>query len=140
MIFYFSDRGLGGAFISYDLKKNDPTSVLTHRDIKKSFRASAASTKLCIADACLSGSMTTPQSWNIPKSKTLPKNAEVVLMLSSHSTQSSVESSVVRGGLFTFFLLSGLRGKADTNYDGTVISKELYCYVSPLLKRNTLNH
>jgi serine/threonine protein phosphatase PrpC len=137
VIFYFSGHGLGGAFIPYDLKKNDPTSVLTHRDVKKRFKASAASTKLCIADACLSGSMTTPQSWNIPDSKTLPKNADVVLMLSSRSTQSSVESGVARGGLFTFFLLSGLRGKADANHDKTVTIKELFRYVSPLLKRNT---
>jgi len=140
VIFYFSGHGLGGAFIPYDVKKNDPASVLTHHDVKKRFKASAASTKLCIADACLSGSMTTPQSWNIPGSKTLPKNADVVLMLSSRSTQSSVESGVARGGLFTFFLLSGLRGKADINYDRIITIKELFRYVSPLLKRNTPNH
>ncbi len=140
VIFYFSGHGLGGAFIPYDVKKNDPSSVLTHRDVKKRFKASAASTKLCIADACLSGSMTTQQAWNVSESKTFPKNADVVLMLSSRSTQNSVESGVARGGLFTFFLLSGLRGKADANYDKTVTIKELFRYVSPLLKRNTPNH
>lgn len=140
VIFYFSGHGLVGAFIPYDVKKNDPLSILTHHDVKKRFKASAASTKLCIADACLSGSMTIQQAWNVPQSKTLPKNADVVLMLSSRSTQSSVESGVARGGLFTFFLLSGLRGKADTNHDRTVTIKELYRYVSPLLKRNTPNH
>jgi serine/threonine protein phosphatase PrpC len=139
VIFYFSGHGLNGGFIPYDVKKNDPASVLTHRDVKNRFKSSAASTKLCIADACLSGSMTIQQAWNIPESKTLPKNADVVLMLSSRSTQSSVESGVARGGLFTFFLLNGLRGKADANHDKTVTIKELFRYVSPLLKRNTPN-
>ena len=139
VIFYFSGHGLGGAFIPYDVKKNDPASVLTHSDLKKHFRASAASTKLCIVDACLSGSMTTQQSWNISENKKLTSKSDVVLMLSSRSTQTSVESGVARGGLFTFFMLNGLRGKADRNHDKTVTIKELYHYVSPLVKYNTPN-
>lgn len=138
IIFYFSGHGMKGAFIPHDVSTNNPNSVLTYTEIKANFKASKATTKFCIVDACLSGSMTARQVWNVAESKTLaPSN--IVLMLSSRSAQSSVESGIARGGIFTFYMLRGLRGQADTNQDHIVTIKELYGFVSKGVKSNTPN-
>ena len=139
VIFYFSGHGMKGGFLPYDVSQSNPTTVLTHREVKASFKTSAAATKLCIADACLSGSMTTREAWNAP----VPQEStasDVVLMLSSRSTQSSVESRGRQGGVFTYFLLGGLRGDADANRNRIVTIKELYNYLAPRIKRDTPNH
>lgn len=139
VIFYFSGHGLTGGFLPYDVRGADPTSLLTHQEVKAAFKASASSTKLCIADACLSGSMTARQAWSKPVSATMA-SSQVVLMLSSRSTQLSLESAKTRGGVFTYFMLEGLKGDADGNRDKTVTIKELYTYLSPRMRRNTPNH
>ena len=138
VIFYFSGHGLTAGFLPYDVSATGPTSLLTHQEVKAAFKASASSTKLCIADACLSGSMTARQAWSKPVSATMT-SSNVVLMLSSRSTQLSVESGKTRGGLFTFFLLEGLKGAADSNGNKTVTIKELYTYLSPRIRQNTPN-
>ncbi len=139
VIFYFSGHGLKGGFLPYDVSATNPATVLTHAEVKAGFKPSAASTKLCIADACLSGSMTTRAVWNAPASREAA-SSNVVLMLSSRSTQPSVESGMRRGGVFTYFLLSGLGGKADTDRNLTVTIKELYDYLAPRIRRDTPNH
>ena len=139
VIFYFSGHGLKGGFLPYDVSATNPATVLTHREVKAAFKPSVASTKLCIADACLSGSMTTRQAWNMPASRE-STSSNVVLMLSSRSTQPSVESGLRRGGVFTYFLLSGLGGKADADRNRTVTIKELYNYLAPRIRRDTPNH
>ena len=138
VIFYFSGHGLRGGFLPYDVRTTDGTTILSHKEVKAGFKASAAATKLCIADACLSGSMTVREAWNAPASKTLTAS-NVVLMLSSRSTQQSVESGSRRGGVFTYFLLNGLAGKADANRNRIVTIEELYNYLSPRIRRDTPN-
>ncbi len=139
VIFYFSGHGTKGGFLPYDVSTSNSNTMLTHREVKANFKPSMASTKLCIVDACLSGGMTTHQAWNA-RSTGEPASANVVLMLSSRSTQSSVESGMRRGGVFTYFLLSGLAGKADANKNQTVTIKELYGYLAPRIRRETPNH
>lgn len=139
VIFYFSGHGLKGGFLPYDVSATKPATVLTHLEVKAAFKPSAATTKLCIADACLSGSMTAREAWNAPASREATAS-NVVLMLSSRSTQSSVESGARRGGVFTYFLLRGLAGKADADRNRTVTIKELYGYLAPRIKRETPNH
>lgn len=139
LIFYFSGHGLKGGFLPYDVRTSNPASVLTHQEVKAGFKASPSSTKLCIADACLSGSMTARQAWSKPLSATMT-SSNVVLMLSSRSTQVSVESGKTRGGVFTFFMLKGLNGSADVNQDKKVTIKELYTYLAPRIRKNTPNH
>ncbi|GAB2767377.1 hypothetical protein GCM10027275_07130 [Rhabdobacter roseus] len=138
VIFYFSGHGLKGGFVPYDVSAIDPTTVLPYQEVKARFKPSAASIKLCIADACLSGGMTARAAWQQPATIT-STTAQVVLMLSSRSTQSSVESGAIQGGVFTFFMLKGLRGDADSNRDRTVTIRELYDYLSPRLRRSTPN-
>lgn len=140
IIFYFSGHGLEKAFVPYDVKQGDAKSLLTHAEVKTAFKASRATTKLIIADACMSGSM---------KTKEAPVSAEkavkefdklnVAMILSSRSKQTSMEMTRIKGGLFTFYLLNGLNGKADKNQDKKVTIKELFGYMSPRVKKSASN-
>jgi uncharacterized caspase-like protein len=42
----------------------------------------------------------------------------------------SCENDTLKHGIFTYFLLEGLRGKADADQDGVVTVDEAYAYVS----------
>lgn len=50
-------------------------------------------------------------------------------MASSSSEERSWEDPAIQSGVFTYFLVDGLRGKADVNADGDVTSGELNAYV-----------
>ncbi|GAB3641210.1 caspase family protein [Spirosoma arcticum] len=139
VLFYFSGHGLADSFVPYDARLNDGPSLLTHRDIKAAFRRSAASTKLCIADACLSGSMTQPRQPDSSPTQTRPVVGEgnVAMLLASRATQYAIESRRLTGGAFTHYLLLGLNGQADRNADRTVTIRELHQYVAPQVRRAT---
>ncbi len=49
----------------------------------------------------------------------------------------SGEDDELRHGVFTYFLLEGLRGKADTDKDGIITVDEIYRYVSREVPRAT---
>lgn len=136
IIFFFSGHGLEGAFVPYDVQRNKPATLLTHRDIKEFFKASRAQTKLCIADACMSGSLKPGRTSPLGASH-IPDNTSVATLLSSRSTQPSAENGRLAGGLFTHYLLAGLTGKADTDKNQLVTIRELYRYVAPHVKRGS---
>jgi uncharacterized caspase-like protein len=50
-------------------------------------------------------------------------------LLSSKSEEYSLESQGLRQGIFSHYLITGLKGKADTNGDKLVNLDELYNYV-----------
>lgn len=137
IVFYFSGHGLQQAFVPYDVRQNNYASLLTHSEVKAAFKISAAQTKLVIADACMSGSMRSRQAPTLKA--TAFGDLNVAMILSSRSTQTSAETTNVRGGIFTFYLLAGLQGSADTNSDRAVTIKELYKYVARRVKRSTPN-
>jgi uncharacterized caspase-like protein len=56
-----------------------------------------------------------------------------VVITSSSADELSQESDEVGGSYFTHYLLSGLRGAADTSGDGEVTLDEAYRYVYYLL-------
>lgn len=139
VMLYFSGHGLADSFVPYDARPGLPNSLLTHRDVKAAFRRSAASTKLCIADACLSGSMTQTRKLKPVPTLTGPvaDNGSVAMLLASRATQYAVESRRLTGGAFTHYLLLGLNGRADRNADRTVTIRELHQYVAPQVRRAT---
>lgn len=143
VILYFSGHGAANGFIPYDVLPGQPTSILTHELAKQAFRKSKAQTKLCIADACLSGGMTRPAAPR-PSAQAmagkLTAGTTIALLLAGKATQLAVEDRRVSGGLFTFFVLKGLRGEADTNRNRVVTIRELHSYVSPRVRRVTQGH
>lgn len=61
--------------------------------------------------------------------KEVKPEGNIVAMTSSTGDQVSNAYGEKRHGLFTYFLLNGLRGKADNNSDGYISVNELYSYV-----------
>lgn len=60
---------------------------------------------------------------------------KVISLTASTGGQISSPYSEREHGLFTYFLLSGLKGAADTNEDGWITVKELYSYVKDNVTR-----
>ncbi|WP_020601574.1 caspase family protein [Spirosoma spitsbergense] len=137
VILYFSGHGLPNGFVPYDAKPGQLTRILTYGLIKAGFHDAKAITKLCIADACLSGGLTRQKS--IPSAiKPRTKDTNVAMILASRSTQFAVEDGRLAGGAFTYYLLRGLGGQGDLNGDGVVTIKELHQYVSPRVTKRTM--
>lgn len=142
ILLYFSGHGGANSFVPYDVRADEPQSLLTYADIKAAFRASRAGVKLCIADACGSGNLTRPTR-SVPRGSPqkkisanvatdlLPPGSNVAMLLASRSTQVALEDRRLAAGAFTYFLLKGLRGDADRNADKIVTIKELHAYVVP---------
>jgi hypothetical protein len=60
-----------------------------------------------------------------------------VIITASAANEVSVERDELQHGVFTYYLLEGLRGAADTDRDGTVTIDEAYRYVSEKVPRAT---
>ena len=58
-----------------------------------------------------------------------------IIITASGANEVSMESEDYKHGIFTYFLLEGLRGKADFDSDGLVTIDELYPYVSDNVAR-----
>lgn len=60
------------------------------------------------------------------------KNQEEITMsfLSSSSNQFSLEDDTLHHGIFTYYLLEGLRGKANSKQDSIITANEIYHYLS----------
>jgi len=61
----------------------------------------------------------------------------MVIMTASGANEVSVEKDDLRHGVFTYFLLDGLEGKADTDRDGLITVDEAYDYVSKNVPKAT---
>ncbi|MBA3019097.1 MAG: ankyrin repeat domain-containing protein [Proteobacteria bacterium] len=59
----------------------------------------------------------------------------IAILSASSGSQISSTHDKEGHGLFTYFLLKGLKGDADTNNDGTINIGELYGYISPNVER-----
>lgn len=129
VVFYFSGHGNKGVFFAHD-------ESVAYGELKKMFKEVKAGRKVILADACMSGDMRTDRT-----GKTDPANPvndqEVCLFLSSRSSQYAVESSGLKNGTFTFFLIAGLRGGADADRNKIITARELFEFVSPKVKQYT---
>ncbi len=60
-----------------------------------------------------------------------------VIISASAANEVSVEKDELQHGVFTYYLLEGLRGAADMDRDGTITVEEAYRYVSEKVPRAT---
>ncbi len=143
VILYFSGHGLQGCFlpIDYDGFKNQ----LFHEEINAVFNQSKAKFKLCIADACHSGGLLALrdgeseaiiESYYSTLAQTQPGTA---LILSSKSEENSLESKNLRQGVFSHFLMRGLKGEADRDGNHIVNISELFQFISENVRDYTAN-
>ena len=137
ILFYFSGHGKSGAFAAYD-SDSPAESALYHTDISEIMKNSKAKHKIVIADACHSGSLksatkSTPASDIISGYYETLDNSTggsgTAILVSSKAEETSEERSGIRHGVFSFYLIKGLSGEADTDNDNVVSLDELYRFV-----------
>lgn len=142
---YFSGHGLPGSFLPIDF--DGFNNKLDHEEINKILDESPAKYKLCIADACHSGSLLamaeksgTMRNVLEDYYKTLAQaEAGTALIMSSKGEETSLESSGLRQGVFSHFLIRGLKGEADKDANKIVTLQELYDYINENVKSYTMN-
>lgn len=136
ILFYFSGHGLKGAFIPQDF--DGFNNQISHEDVNEVMGRSAAKFKICIADACHSGSQNEFASKGIESASSVIASYykafdnisnSTVLLLSSKGEEKSLESSGLRQGIFSHFLIRGLRGEADYDKDSIIQIDELYHFI-----------
>jgi hypothetical protein len=143
IIFYFSGHGLNGSFLPYDF--DGYNNKLAHSEVAEIFAESKAKYKLCLADACHSGSILSMRSTEVEQTLTtyyeqLSKSISgTALLMSSKSDETSLESSGLRQGVFSHFLIRGLKGEADKDKSGIVSIGELFDFVLENVKTYTGN-
>jgi len=130
VLFFFSGRGQGNAFYAND-------KILYLSKLNEIFKQTKARRKLIFADACYSGTLSGESDNQAVPDGSKGLDSNVLLYLSSRSDQYATGSTSFRNGVFTYFLLTGLRGGADANKNGSITAKELYDYVNPKVKERT---
>lgn len=140
-ILYFSGHGKPGAFLPVD--NLGEQNKIYHQEITSILDNSNAKVKLCIADACHSGGLfvargdTPPiQNYYTELAQTNPGSA---LILSSKQDEISLESKSVRQGVFSHYMIRGLKGEADGNADKVVTISELFDFVYHRVRAYTDN-
>lgn len=133
VMMYFSGHGLDGAFVPVDY--DGYNNRLKHDEVVSILNESRAKHKLVYADACHSGSMLAMKGNH---SNMLDKYYKVfeetrggiALMLSSKGEETSLEAGSLRQGIFSHYLMRGLKGEADRDGDKIVTVSELYKFVN----------
>ena len=132
VIVYLSGHGLEGSYIPSDF--DGFNNNLPYSDILRIIDASAAKHKVCIADACYSGSMYASKHINYQGfesyySQFSSLSGGTAFLTSSKSEEVSLEYSGLRHGVFSHFLIEGLKGNADSNNNNVVTINELFKYI-----------
>lgn len=126
IVFFFSGHGYSRGFCAYD-------GQFPYYKIRKAMAGPQCPNKMVFADACRAGGMREngkPTSASATKSGD-DNQLKVMLYLASRPDESSLESSSMKNGFFTTWLIRGLKGEADANKDGVVTAEELHKFVWP---------
>jgi len=134
IIFYFSGHGSPGYFCPTDYLSNK----ISHEAIKDYFKKAKAKYRLCVADACFSGSIGSSSDINSSSNASTLKDSRVAVIMSSKKSQTSIESGYLKQGLFSYHFINGLRGKADLNNDSYITMGELFIYTKRNVSKESL--
>jgi hypothetical protein len=101
--------------------------------LQRLVQGSPADFRVLVLDACRSGSLTRVKGAQKVAPFPVSIDAELsgeglALLTSSTSDEDAQESDALKGSFFTHYLVSGLRGAADRNGDGSVSLEEAYGY------------
>ena len=140
ILFFFSGHGLAGSFVPYDF--DGYANLLEHREVSNIMANSRAKHKIVIADACFSGSMeyyrsSTDELLAEFYHQLSVKDPGTALLLSSKDTEYSLEDNGLRSGVFSYYLIKGLEGYADSNMDSFISIYELFSFVSNRVRNYT---
>lgn len=132
VLVYMAGHGLQGFYVPTD--SDGYRNRVEYEVIRDRLESCQARQKLVIADACYAGSLLaakTPMfaSVDLFYKKLLSSGGGTAFLLSSKKEEFSLESQGLRQGIFSHFLIEGLKGEADSDADKLVTLDELYTYV-----------
>lgn len=131
VIFYFCGHGGDGGFAPYDFDGYD-WSVLSYGDIKAIFRSASCGTKLLFADACSSGGLKGSSNAHISQSivgDSSTDDMNIAVMTSCRAGENSIVTSALEMGIFSYCLIQGLGGMANSDGNAYITIQELFYYV-----------
>ena len=143
IVFYFSGHGLDGSFLPQDY--DGINNRLLHSEVKQIFEQSRAKHKIMVADACFSGSMLAmKQPFSMQQMQSFYRAFDdtkggTALFMSSKSQEYSLEDQGLRSGIFSHYLIRGLKGEADVDGNRIVTMREIYDYVYKNVRSYTSN-
>ncbi len=138
--------GLEKYILPYDADLKDLYSTaLPMREISHIFRRIQSERLIFIADSCYSGASggrtiglsETRASISEKFIDRIAKGKGRVIITASSANEVSAEDKKLQHGVFTYYLLEALRGKADIDKDGLITVDETYQYVSDKVSQAT---
>ena len=132
--------------LPYDTDPSDLyATALPMREIAHIFNRISSERLIFLADACYSGA-TGGRTISVSELRSnlsdtfltrLSKGRGKIIITASGANEVSAEKDTLRHGVFTYYLLEGLRGAADNNDDGIITVDEAYDYVSVAVPKHT---
>jgi hypothetical protein len=125
--------------LPYDADLDDLyTTAISMDDVGKIFQRIRAERLIFIADTCYSGAsggrtmMATKTRANLSDRfyERISKGKGRVIISSSSANEISKEDDSLQHGIFSYYLLEGLKGQADQDSDGIITVSELFSYIS----------
>ena len=150
ILFYFSGHGVEGAFIPVDFDGFD--NRLYHQEIRQILDSSKAKHKLVMGDACHAGSLFSAngEDSNLMASRSMTSmlhqyysafensNGGLAFLMSSKGAEVSLEDSGIRSGVFSHFLIRGLKGEADYDHNNIVTIEEAFDFTNKKVSSYTV--
>jgi hypothetical protein len=131
--------GLEKYILPYNADPKDLySSALPMGEIARVFQRISSERLVFITDTCYSGA-TGGRTVPVPGVRTnisgaflerISQGSGRVVLTASDANEVTVERDELRHGVFTYYLLEGLRGKADLDGNGVITVDEVYRYVS----------
>jgi uncharacterized caspase-like protein len=136
----FPDAGGDLYFLVHDTDPNQLVGTgLPQRDLEYALSKAGAKRIALIADACHSGAAglggsAARRALVLAQTNSLIRRIAaarpgMALLTASSASEASIEGEKWKHGVFTYYLLEGLRGKADADGDRFVTVRELFDYV-----------
>lgn len=134
VILFFAGHGIKGCFVPYDVSKTGGN-LLYFDEVKSIFQCAQCNNKLLFADACEAGSMKKGLTKNPKRKRSMEKglraasNMNIAVMMSCQGDEYSYEDPNLGNGVFTYYLMEGLSGKANSDGNKYITIQELFYYV-----------
>jgi tetratricopeptide (TPR) repeat protein len=145
VLIYFAGHGFmsgGKAYLApYDINLTDITHSAYPMDDLGSVIGSKihAKWKVLLTDSCHSGAITPDADRAQVNKSLLDLNRSLFSLTASRDREQSFESAQWGGGhgIFTYYVIKGMEGEADTDGDGRVTADELADYVHTNVRNDT---
>ncbi|MEO1172273.1 MAG: caspase family protein, partial [Myxococcota bacterium] len=114
--------------------------TFAYSELRTALAALDADVRVAILDSCASGALTRMKGGKKREPLSLDESAQVkgsAILTSASATEAAQESDQLGGSFFTHYLVSGLRGAADSDGDGRITLTEAYQFAYQETLRRT---